>query len=212
MADALKKLMLAYSRRGMRDWREADDALKRTARQWLCNSIAEQPHDVEWTIGGIGAEPLFIPMPKAGGDFEWCFYLPRKTNDQLKSLLLFMLVDRGEEGSMAFRFECSEEGRHGYSHVQLTSKLSKSGLSAMANVDALNEQAPFLSRWLPTSYPAFPVPARDWTEMFLAMATAVHGYRGGVDELIREIFGAGPGTRDGKHYNELLNKMLCGIT
>ena len=191
MPDELKKLMLAYSRRGMHDWREADAALKRTAMRCLCNGIAEKTQDAEWTVGGRHPDPQFIPMPRHGGsDFEWCFFLPKRMSGQLESLLLFILVDHKDANCLAFRFECSAEGRHGYSHVQLTSKVSKSGLSAMWEVDAQNTENGFLPQWLPDSYPAFPVPAGDWTEMFLAMVTAVHGYRGGIDDLIRDLFGS----------------------
>ena len=207
MPDDLKKLMLAYSRRGLGDWRrEADADLKKTAMQCLRNRIAEQSRDVEQTVSGRHVEPQFIPMPRQGSSsFEWSFFLPRKVGGRLDALLMFMLVDRESKKSIAFRFECSAEGRHEYSHVQLTSKLSKSGLSAMHELDA---QGGCLPRWLPDSYPAFPIPAQDWTEMFLAMVTAVHGYRGGVDELMRDIFKDASGTRDARHYNGILGKML----
>ena len=213
MPDDLTKLMLAYSLRGMDDWREADAGLKKTAMRCLCNSIAEKPQDVHFTVHGRHTDPQFLPMPRhESGDFEWCFFLPKKAGGQLESLLLFILVDRKDDNCIAFRFECSAEGRHGYSHVQLTSKLSKSGLSAMYKVDAENAQNGFLPQWLPDSYPAFPVPARDWTQMFLAMVTAVHGHRGGVDGLIRDLFGAGPGTREAQRYNHMLQEMLCNLS
>ena len=212
MPEDLKKLMFAYSLRGMSDWRDANASLKRTAMRCLCNGIAEQPHDVHLTVHGWDTHPQFVPMPRhESGDFEWCFFLPKKAHGQLESLLLFILVNRKDDNCIAFRFECSDEGRHAYSHVQLTSKLSKSGLSAMYDVDVQNTQSGFLPLWLPDSYPAFPVPARDWTEMFLAMMTAVHGRHGGVDDVIRDLFEAGSGAH-ARLYHEKLQEMLCNLS
>ena len=214
MADNLEKLMRAYGHKGMRDWKNAGDALQKTAMRCLGNRIAEHQQDVNLTVDGRHTVPQFIPMPRhGGGDFEWCFFLPKKAGGRLESLLLFILVDRKRaDNCIAFRFECSPEGRHGYSHVQLTSKLSKAGLSAMGEVDARNLRDGFLPRWLPDGYPAFPVPAKDWTQMFLAMMTAVHGHQGGIDKLIRDLFGTELGTRDAQHYNKVLEKMLCKIS
>ena len=62
----------------------------------------------------------------------------------------------------------------GYSHVQFTRTV-------------LNSVCPFGPTWLPTNDPAFPTPARDPLEMFLAMVVAVHGFHGGMDTLLREI-------------------------
>ena len=213
MPDDLKRLMLAYSRKGLHDWREADADLKKTARWCLCNGIAEQSQDIESTVHGGRADPQFIPTPRHGGsDFEWCFFLPKKTRGRLEALLLFMLVDRKTKNCLAFRFECSAEGRHEYSHVQLTPKLSKSRLSTMGAVDALNAEKGFLPQWLPDSYPAFPVPAEGWTEMFIAMITAIHGRRGGIDSLIRDLFGDGSSTGHARRYNEMIEKVLHKIS
>ena len=212
MSDDLKKLMLAYARRGLRDWREADEGLKKTARICLCNGIAEQSRDIEFAVGGRNPAPQFMPTPRHGSsDFEWCFFLPKKASGQLEALLLFVLVDRKAKNCLAFRFECSADGSHGYSHVQLTSKLSKSRLSAMDAVDSLNVERGFVPQWLPDSYPAFPVPAENWTEMFLAMMTAVHGHQGGVDGLIRDLFEGGSSTGLAHRYNEMIEKVLCTL-
>ncbi len=82
----------------------------------------------------------------------------------------------------------------------------------MGAVDALNAEKGFLPQWLPDSYPAFPVPAEDWTEMFIAMITAVHGHQGGVDSLIRDLFEDGSSTGHGRRYNEMIEKVLHKIS
>ena len=78
----------------------------------------------------------------------------------------------------------------------------------MDSVDALNAAEGFLPQWLPDSYPAFPIPAEDWIEMFLAMMTAVHGHRDGIDGLIRDLFKDGSSTGHARRYNEMVEKML----
>ena len=159
----------------------------------LLNAIVEDDWEVSQVINGRRKDRKFIPMPQHGcGGFEWCFFLPTETEGDLESLTLFILVDREERHCMAFRFECSAEGRHGYSHVQLTSRL---------------KQGPKISgvpAWLPDSYPAFPIRAGNWTEMFLAMLTAVHGYRGGVDKVITEIFQEVNRTKEADKYADVL--------
>ena len=209
MADDLDKLMLAYSRKGMQDWRDADAALKSAARRCLRNAIAEQQQDVNFTVDGRHTDPQFIPMPRhEGADFEWCFFLPKKVNGELRSLILFILVNCARRDCIAFRFEGSQRGRHGYAHLQLTSKLKNLGLTATPDVDG---QSQCLPEWLPDSYPAFPIPARNWTEMFLAMVTAVHGHSGGVDVLIQEIFQEVQRPHDARRCMNVLEKMLLKL-
>ncbi|HET7461453.1 MAG TPA: hypothetical protein VFJ82_09390 [Longimicrobium sp.] len=42
--------------------------------------------------------------------------------------------------------------------------------------------------WIPVKYPAYPLGTSEPLKMFLAMATAIHGYSGGVLDVIRDIF------------------------
>ena len=93
---------------------------------------------------------------------------------------MFILVTSAN--GVAFRFE-SGRGPHRYSHIQMTSNLKKSGLPG-----GTAGEISCLPGWLPASYPAFPVPAENWMEMFLVMATAVHGGEGGIDALIQDLF------------------------
>ena len=209
MPDDLTNLMLAYSQRGMREWSNAKVGLKKVAMQCLFNGIAEGPADVDWTVGGRHSDPKFIPMPRCGfKGFEWCFFLPKKVNGELRSLILFILVNCARRDCIAFRFEGSQRGRHGYAHLQLTSKLKNLGLTATPGVDG---QSQCLPEWLPDSYPAFPIPARNWTEMFLAMVTAVHGHSGGVDVLIQEIFQEVQRPHDARKCMNVLEKMLVKL-
>ena len=205
MADDLENLMLVYSRRGVRDWRmHAAADLRKKAGECLLNAVAEDEGEVEWAIGSRRTVSRFIPMPRSGykgKGFEWCFFLPVKASGKLASLALFILVNRARKDSVAFRFEGSGRGRHAYSHIQLTSKLP---------IGVAGENV-VLREWLPVSYPAFPVRARNRTEMFLAMMTAVHGYSGGVDVLIEEIFQGTGRPNYARKYREVLENMLVKL-
>ena len=189
-------LLLPYSMRGLQDWQQkASKDLKDKARGLLANEIAESKADIDDIIRGRSREK-FIAMPKHGyKGLEWCFFSPRMAKGGLVSLILFVLVNRARKDYIAFRFESSPRGPHGYSHLQLTRRSSPSGSTLP------------VPQWLPQSYPAFPVPARNWTEMFLVMATAVHGRVGGVDDVLRNILGA----NDAKPYLETLKKVLVKL-
>ena len=189
-------LMQSYSMRGLRDWqKEAPKDLKDKARTMLANRLAESKTDIDEVIRGRSTE-TFIAMPKHGyKGLEWCFFSPQRARGGLRALILFVLVNRARRDCIAFRFESASGGVHGYSHLQLTRQSIPSGLTLS------------VPPWLPTSYPAFPVPARNWTEMFLVMATAAHGFVGGVDDVLRNILGA----NDAKTYLVTLKKILVKL-
>lgn len=180
MSDDLRQLMLEYSRRGIGEWSQAGPDLRKKAKECVGYDVTEDEGETEWAISDRRTVKKFIPMPRRGykgKGFEWCFFLPQKANGNLMSLALFIVVNRARKDCLAFRFEGHSRGPHSYSHVQLTSK--------MPGQSASNTR---LLEWIPDSYPAFPIPARNRTEMFLAMMTAVHGYCGGADILVRDIF------------------------
>lgn len=205
MPNDLEDLMLVYSIHGVTDWNQASPILRMKAEECLLNKIATDEGEVESVINSPSTVRKFIPMPRHGPKqrgFDWSFFLPRKKDGQMTSLVLFILVNQARKDSVAFRFESSAGGPHGYSHVQLTSKLPELGLAASSWG---------VPQWLPASYPAFPIVARNWTEMFLSMMTAVHGYNGGVDDLIKEIFQQAERLNDAQKYMEVLNSVLVKL-
>ena len=216
MSNDLDELMWEYSIRGMEDWKnDAVDGLKKLAKKYLANAIVEEEWEVGPAIyGGPSGEHKFIkfiPTPKPGDKgFEWSFFLPTREEGKIKSLILLLLVkpEEGKYTCVAFRFESSPLGSHGYSHVQLTSKLTKSGLP-----DQVVGEISCFPEWFPTSYPAFPVPARNWTGMFLSMATAIHGREGedGIYSLLREIFQGTMNTNAARKYKDMLDEILSKL-
>ena len=206
MPDDLKNLMLGYSRRGMEDWKaEADDELRQSARECLPNAIVENEWEVSQAIDGRLNERKFIAIPKRGyKGFKWGFFLLNRdrNNGNLKSLILFLLVDQEERRCLAFRFEGDPSGPHGYAHVQMTSDLKKLRLPSQ-----IGSGKWALPDWLPESYSAFPVSAKSWLQMFLVMATSVHGRDGGINALIQEIFQGDSARR----YKEKLDATLLKL-
>ena len=198
----LMDLMSKYSRRGMEDWKAAaDDDLRTSARECLSNAIAENDWDVSQTINGGPNGRKFIPVPNQGYEgFEWGFFLPNRDrgSGDLKSLILFLLVDHESRRCLAFRFEGDSSGPHGYAHVQMTWNFKKLHLPSRIGGSSN------LINWLPESYPAFPVSAKTWTEMFFVMATSVHGRDGGINTLIQEIFQGD----NARRYKKKLDKAL----
>ena len=199
MSAELKTLMQAYSARGFDDWKGAGYRVQSEAKRCLANEIVEN----EWEISQVmqGKQRKFIPMPRHGyKKLDWCFFWPRKVRGELRSLLLFILVNGANRHCLAFRFEGAARGAHAYTHLQLTARWGKS-----------IAQLPGVASWLPASYPAFPIPAENWTELFLVMATAVHGRCGGIGVLIQEIFGSATGMPLAIRFNSLLESRLVKL-
>lgn len=194
--------MCLCAERGLRDWHNACEASRTMAWNCLSGRIVEKSHEVDHVISEKldPIKELYIPMPvppnmskrrksKHRG-FDRCFFLPENANGMLIKLILVLLIPvvhgRSSDGDsrgnfdgkcLAFRFEIAHgsDTTHGYSHVQLTKRTTHYAL-------------PCVPGWLPDSYPAVPVRARDPLELFLSMMTAVYGFPHGVDALIKSIF------------------------
>lgn len=210
LTNDLNDLMRLYSMRGIDDWKRNAKAKHRIAiRKLLSNSgIADDEKDIKRMICRIFNDgdfrEQFIPMPKCSGpNIDWCFFLPIKiTQESNEYLRLFLLikckgyVKRRGYNWICFRFEGdSLNSRHGYSHLQFTRSIPEF-------------PATFGPDWLPDSDPTFPIPARDSLEMFLCMATAVHGFRGGIDSLLIDIFQQATRPNDARKCIGKLTKML----
>jgi hypothetical protein len=206
-APDLTDLLTRYAKRGLEEWSRAPAELQRRAGICLLNQIAENDYQVSKTINtdytAASADALrFIPMPPVGmKGMQWCFFLPIKKRSEDGSVQvsfdLFVLVTG--QNCLAFRFEPADipSSAHNYTHAQLCTRLRRRTL--LVNV---------LPAWIPDSYPAFPISASTPVELFLAMATSVHGnHLGGVKMLLQDIFAGAP--NDAKQYADDLRNMLC---
>jgi hypothetical protein len=203
-----EKFMWLYARRGIAHWKGADEDLRRRAKRCLGPwGIAEDNNAARAAIRTIHdptrpTRLMFIPMPKyPKSGIERCFFLPlRETKDGTDTIAfeLFLLVARTD--GLAFRIEPAHSVRsaHGYGHVQS----SQAMLGGTVPVQGL-------PGWYPDSYPAFPVLTADPLEVFLWMATAVHGYKTGLVPILEEIFQAGNLTPEAPPYFKKLEEMLA---
>ena len=207
--------MRLYAVRGVRDWRETDDMVRREVRNCLsASAIVENENLVRRAIRGpkranAGTSPRFFPVPDTCGK-KWrrkrsdrprvSLFAPRYP-DGVQSHIAFDLISfvapEEHRYCLVFRFEPADEqtSSHGYPHVQLSRSLSRRGVPVGC-----------VPSWLPDSYPAFPLPARDSTDMFLSMAIAVHGFEGGMKQLIEKMFQDRP--RDVPKYLKLAEDLL----
>ena len=207
MADQeLVELMRRYVRKGVSEWCE-DYPLeaRRNTERTLKLQIAQSEHDAVTALyrnrRRTGAE--FIPMPRleAPKKIKWAFFAPRReTADSADGWMfdLFLLLERGRH--IGFRLEPAdgyEDARHGFSHVQLSWRF---GHRQVEPAGAL--------KWLPDSYPAFPLPGSESMDRFLMLLVALHGFPVGTGELLREMDPSRPGW--GKGFANRLSGLLGG--
>ena len=136
-----------------------------------------------------------VPMPNVKG-IDWCFFKPRSLFNPSLMCSFDVLLLCGEQ-TLGLRFEPPEKvsSTHGYTHVQFSSKLAHKTLPIRSVPD-----------WLPTSYPAVPVRAKNSLELFLSLGVAMHGFPNGMVDILRDI--CGNKTREAQYYIKILHKLV----
>ena len=196
MPHNLEKLLRLYATRGLAEWQNLVPLEeRRITRDRLGLKIVENEWEIQNTILSTTNPNLrFIPMPRVNhSGIKHCFFLPiGSPHENGMKFELFLVVD--EENCLGFRFETADsEGTHNYNHVQITCQMT---LSANG-----------IPPWIPKSYPAFPMGSAEPLDMFLYMATSVHGYGGGMQQVIQEIFEEDPKCR--KEYLAALTGKIA---
>jgi hypothetical protein len=194
--EELRKLLKRYAAEGLVQWTEADITSRAIARTALGNRIAEGEFEANRTIdaslkGGGDERTLFIPMPIVNhSDILHCFFLPIKVQETIAFDLVLVI---GVEQSLGFRFEPADPPTwtHGYGHIQMNRSMFGKTLEIKG-----------IPQWLPDSYPAFPMRSSEPLQIFLSMATSVHGYEKGMKEIVSQLFASEPGPRK-KYLNAL---------
>lgn len=187
MATELLGLMKVYARKGLEDWKSAPGSTKTVVLRILANRVATSEWEANNAIEAIREEPTlgrcrFIPMPTVNHTgAKHCFFLPMKAGEGKAAFDLLLFIDGGKW--LGFRFEPADapQSTHGYGHVQLNKVMFRKQIPVEGIPD-----------WLPEHYPAFPIRTSDPLQMFLAMATAVHGYENGMVNVVRELFKSRP--------------------
>lgn len=207
MREDVRTLMLRYAERGVDDWKNASGEVQDLAERALGLRIATGVGEARAAVARKA--PAFIPMPRGqerGGTVKWFFFLPLGSPEAPKWILFLLIADRtdgGEgSGSMAFRFECpAAEGReHGYYHVQMTRRIIGGPVG--------RHVLPAVGEGVPEEYPAFPVPACDASDLFLAMLTAVHGFPKGMELVLQEVLQSANVSTAAHRHMDRLREML----
>jgi len=173
---AVEEVMQRYASRAAEHWAKLDSAAHKAVSAVVAGGLARDGASVNRVVLGKSA-PRFLPMAQLPGlqkaGYVWGAFLPVHSDGQLDALYL-LLPAKDTSHSLAFRFEREDPGSlHGYWHMQFAREVKLSGEPNLP----LNG----VPNWLPDSWPALPIPGKDWLDVFLVMLTAVHGF-GGADE------------------------------
>ena len=184
VTDDVISLLKAYARRGIEDWKSvtkdtSDKTLSLLGYHRLVQNPQQSDNAIPHVISGKEARILFFPMPNKnqGKHIDQCLFSVRRVDDNRASFDLLLLCPNGKW--LGFRFEPPDDiGSHGYSHVQMCRKIKSHDAS---------DEVEGLVDWVPDHYPAFPVRGSGPLQMFLSLVTSIHGYPGGIDEVLREV-------------------------
>jgi hypothetical protein len=163
-----------YSHSGLKYFKKLPGAIQQGIRQSLGNKLEEnsQLFDLKFSKikQGKSSSLNFLPMPQPGGDdFAASFFLPYITGTSCYtcSFTVLFWINFGKGATCAIRFEPSggQDNAHGYTHMQLSRDVQ--GMSTSFEL------------WTPSSYPAVPLGYHHPIQLFVGIATAVHGYAPG---------------------------------
>ena len=202
MDEPIKELLQKYAKLGWKHWNKQPNDEKQRASKQIGVEIAA----CEWSAMNAATVPfrpgksmLLVPMPCKPKNKPTSFFVPW-TDGEFNTDLSFDLVILLDQSPhpFAFRFEPAEQGissTHGYNHVQLSKSLGK------REVPVDNVQT-----YLPTTYPAFPIPSKDPIHRFLSMAVAMHGFPYGFNDILGDAF---QGDRSKfRKYRNMTKEML----
>lgn len=195
------ELVRRYALVGLGEWRQSHTVGARSAvAQLLGARVAESEYDAMQAVytRETGQNAYLLPAMKlTASDVEWAFFKPRQDRPEAQWMfdVVFWLKDNRH---ICFRLEPadgSEDARHGYSHMQLSWRFN--GKQSVP-------QTPL--RWLPVSYPAFPLPGRCSLDRFLMLVAALHGFPACTRSVLEEIWPGLPGR--GKKYVDRVHSLL----
>lgn len=179
----LEELVCRYALAGVEEWqRSKSTAARLTAAQLLCTKVAASEHDATQAVYNrkTGENGCLLPARElTASDIEWAFFKPRQDAAEAQWMfdVVFWLKDQKH---ICFRLEPADGGkdaRHGYSHVQLSWRFN--GKQSVPRKPL---------RWLPDSYPAFPVPGKCSLDRFLMLVTALHGFPACTSTVLERLW------------------------
>lgn len=203
LSEELLDILRPYVRFGAEEWRAAPDVLRRTASN-LGVRIADEKDAALHALSraGKGRPDSLIPMPRPK-KIARAFFVPLVTGDEDSTRVAFEVVMMVAGSKvLAYRFEPAHPtGNHTYDHVQMSREVLGRNIALKG-----------IPSWLPTSYPAHPLPSRDPLDLFLCMLTSMQGYRDrdGSLEVIKEMLDRANRPADALRYARRLSALLVG--
>lgn len=197
----LEDLVRRYALAGVEEWQRSKPlGARRLAALLLGAQIADWKGHVKQAVGKrrTGASPYLLPARELTADnVEWAFFKPRQDAEEAQWMfdVVFWLKD---ERHICFRLEPADEAdnaRHGYSHVQLSWRFN--GKQSVP-------KRPL--KWLPASYPAFPVPGKCSADRFLMLLAALHGFPACTKAVLEGLWVGRP--IRGREYVERVRDLL----
>ena len=162
MPASIQELLLAYARLGIDHWRNTSPRVKNKARKIGVDIASNQEAATRVVVSPyvVNKSPdnylKLIPMPCEQRRVYAAFFTlwqSNATSPNPQSLAFDLIVLSQQGPAITFRLEpanLDHKTRHGYDHIQLSKTLARRSVSLK---DALSV--------LPTTYPAFPIPAKD---------------------------------------------------
>ena len=197
----VEELMRRYALAGVKDWQQSDKRMARESiERQLGAKIAASDHDATRAVDQQrgGRNRYLVPARRLTADnVEWAFFKPRRETVDAEWMfdVVFWLPNCKH---ICFRLEPAArngEARHGYDHVQLSWRFN--GKQSVP-------QEPL--KWLPDSYPAFPMPGKCSLDRFLMLVAALHGFPACTRTVLAEIWTGWP--RRGQEYVDRVHSLL----
>ncbi len=175
----LEAMLQRYAAKGAEDWRNMPawkqlKAYSCLPRDRIATSVDAARNAVRSVVQNArGTGPQFIPMPDTSGNgLEHCLFAPIWRATDVIRFELLVVVDTQECLSLRFEIADPRGSAHCFPHAQFSRVLMKRGNPAWS-VSPVG-----VPQFMPTRYPAFPVPGYDSWHLFAAMALSIHGYPG----------------------------------
>ena len=203
----VEELMCRYALAGVEDFNEWQKSGGNTARSTIEKSLrariaASKDDAMRAVCQQKGTNTHLVPARRlTTSDIEWAFFKPRQEGGRTEWMfdVVFWLPSCKH---ICFRLEPSDQGddaRHGYSHVQLSWRFN--GKQSVP-------QRPL--KWLPDSYPAFPIPGKCSLDRFLMLVTALQGFPACTKTVLIEIWRDRP--RKGQDYVERVHSQNATVS
>lgn len=192
--------MWRYARQGVQDWvKSSESGRQERVEKILGARIVNNEEYLETIAGGLTQVYGWIPIPALSvKSIKWAFFKLRRVGAEPKLMFDVVFLLRSGNKHIGFRLEPAhdhKDGRHKYSHVQLSSRFDGKRIIPEEPLE-----------WLPTSYPAFPVPGTHSLDRFLMLVVALHGFPDRIGTVLPEIWPGRLGK--GQEYVSRVHSLL----